>query len=755
MAALILCASLVTAPTPASAQAITGSISGVVRDATGAVLPGVTVEASSPALIEQARTVVSDSQGVYKIVDLRPGVYVVTFALSGFSTVKQEGLALTAGIIATVNAELRVGAIEETIIVAGGIPLVDVQSTTKHQSLSRAVMDDLPTGRSYSALGVLLPGVVVSVQEFGGSTGERLATLAIHGSAANDMPLLFDGMRDHTIFGNGGGNGTNWVINNGMVEETAIDTSGMTAEAETSGVRVNSIPKSGGNRFSSVLFTNYASGRWQADNFDARLAATGAATPDRTDHIWDVNPGVGGPIKVDKVWFYFSYRNWGAETLPTGAFRNTNVDGYTFVPDLGRPVHNPLWQKSWDGRVTWQLSPRNKVAAYGASEDRCWCANFASATTSYEASTQFVTPSWYFLMATWNWAKSDRLLVEAGIAHRAEHWQYLPQPDVPQNRSSILDQATGIRFAATTQTIFQEQFSKPWNGRAALNYVTGSHNLRIGTQWFAGSRRFRQDGSNNSSYTFNNGVPVSVTFHNTPVETNETLNLNLGLFAQEQWRVKRITVNFGVRFDYLNGQVDGGALPGRQYAGPVVYAKIPNVPNWKDVSPRVGLSYDLFGTSRTALKWNLGRFVEGQAIGIASAVDPAIAATYSSTTRTWNDANRNFVPDCDNANPAEQWGMRAEFESGVQQQHTRAAIRARYRRRMGYSRVQLGDDGGRPASDRRGTLRRGRLFPALVWKLSDDRQHLGAARGLRHLLHHRPLRLPPARRRRLSGLWTG
>ena len=370
IAALFLCQCLVLAPSTASAQAVTGSIGGIVRDSTGGVLPGVSVEAASPALIEKVRTVVTDAQGVYKIVDLRPGVYAVTFTLSGFSTIKQEGIELTAGITVTANSELRPGSIEETIIVAGGSPVVDVENTTQHKSLSRQVMDDLPTGRSYSALGVLLPGVVVSVQEFGGSTGERLATLSIHGSAANDMPLLFDGMRDHTVFGNGGGNGTNWVINNGMVEETAIDTSGMTAEAETSGVRVNSIPKSGGNRFSSVLFTNYASGKWQANNFDARLAATGAATPDRTDHIWDVNPGVGGPIRVDKVWFYASYRNWGAETLPTGAFRNLNVDGYTFVPDTSEAVHNPLWQFSWDGRVTWQVSQKNKITRKRRSSAR-------------------------------------------------------------------------------------------------------------------------------------------------------------------------------------------------------------------------------------------------------------------------------------------------------------------------------------------------------------------------------------------------
>ena len=317
------------------------------------------------------------------------------------------------------------------------------------------------------------------------------------------------------------------------------------------------------------------------------------------------------------MWFYASYRNWGAETLPAGTYRNANPNGYTFVPDLSQPVHNPLWQISWDGRVTWQMSSKSKLAVYGANEDRCWCGDLASATVSYEASNQFRTPASYFFMGTWSWTASERLLVEVGVAHRAEHWIYLPQPDIPQDRSSILDQVTGIRFAAQNQNIFQEQTSKPWNGRAALTYVTGSHNLKVGAQWFAGPRTFTQRGSNDSSYVFNGAVPFSVTYHNTPVVTNETLNMNLGLVAQEQWTHKRITANVGVRFDYLNAQTDGGNLPQRRYAGPVTYAAISNVPNWKDVSPRIGISYDLLGNGKTAVKWNLGRYVEGQAIGIA------------------------------------------------------------------------------------------------------------------------------------------
>ena len=157
------------------------------------------------------------------------------------------------------------------------------------------------------------------------------------------------------------------------------------------------------------------------------------------------------------MWFYASYRNWGAETLPAGTYRNANPDGYTFVPDLSQPVHNPLWQISWDGRVTWQVSSKNKIAVYGANEDRCWCGDLASATVSYEASNQFRTPASYFVMTTWTWPASQRLFVEVGVAHRAEHWTL--SSAARHSAKSLIDPRPGHgdRFAAQNQNIFQEQ----------------------------------------------------------------------------------------------------------------------------------------------------------------------------------------------------------------------------------------------------------------------------------------------------------
>jgi len=145
LAARVLLAAIGLALMPATALA-QSAIAGVVKDTTGAVMPGVTIEVASPALIEKVRSVISDGQGLYKVVDLRPGVYSITFTLPGFNTVKRDGVELPANFTATINADLRVGALEETVTVSGASPVVDVQNAVQQVVLSRQVLDAVPTG---------------------------------------------------------------------------------------------------------------------------------------------------------------------------------------------------------------------------------------------------------------------------------------------------------------------------------------------------------------------------------------------------------------------------------------------------------------------------------------------------------------------------------------------------------------------------------------------------------------------------------
>ncbi len=238
---------------PAAARAQSGSaIAGVVKDASGAVMPGVSVEASSPALIEKVRTAVTDGAGQYKIVNLVPGPYTVVFTLTGFNTVRRESLELTSSFTATVNAEMRVGALEETITVSGASPTVDTQNVVQQQVMTREVLNAIPAGmKSTGQIGVLIPGVTSTSQDVGGTAFSAVG-LAVHGSRLNEQAALYDGMN----FNNGQGRGGQFiaiVTNDATVQEMAIETAGLSAESEASGVRVNLVPRDGGNRFSGLV----------------------------------------------------------------------------------------------------------------------------------------------------------------------------------------------------------------------------------------------------------------------------------------------------------------------------------------------------------------------------------------------------------------------------------------------------------------------------------------------------------------------
>src|SRR5438445_7626613 len=259
-------------PAAARAQA---AITGVVKDASGGVLPGVTVEAASPVLIEKVRSVVSDDTGQYRIVDLRPGTYSVTFSLPGFSTVKREGIELTGTFVATVNGELKVGALEETITVTGETPIVDVQSAKVQQTVSKDILGAIPTSRNVNGIQALIPGMNQAT-ESGNITGTlQGGAAAIHGGRGNDSRIYADGMNMGWA-GSGGGGGSMPQVSS--AQEVVLTTSGGLGEAETAGVVVNVIPREGSNSFTGQFIFSGSKGALQGNNYTQALKDAGLKT---------------------------------------------------------------------------------------------------------------------------------------------------------------------------------------------------------------------------------------------------------------------------------------------------------------------------------------------------------------------------------------------------------------------------------------------------------------------------------------------
>jgi hypothetical protein len=662
---------LIAVPVSALAQsATTGAIAGVVRDTTGAVLPGVTVEAASPALIEKVRVAVTDEQGNYKIIELRPGTYSVTFTLAGFATFKREGIELTTGFTAAANAEMKVGELQETVTVTGASPVVDVQRVSQSKILTRDVIDTVPSGRTISGYAALTLGasIIARAVDVGGNKGEQYAMIEIHGSHQNDGKLNMDGMRYNNMVGTGAGSNKFFFLNQAAVQEINMETGGMTAESENGGVVLNVIPKDGGNTFKFYLNTNGTTGRFQGDNLTDELRARGATASSPVKKIYDFGVGFGGKIVQDKLWFYTAHRWWGAQTTVNRYANKFGLHSFQYAPDLSNPGYSDAHQRDNSIRVTWQASARNKITGQYSRQNSCSCFDGIGVNNT---AVPEATLNWHYTpvsvtQLTWSFPMTNKLLIEAGYSYVQAWTSALPGNGILPTDPAITDVSLGVIYNGTMpQGMSSSNYA--WdnsqnNQRFGFSYVTGSHALKVGAQTHRGRQLYDHvmlnaiPGTpigiyNATSYTFRNGVPISLTQWAFPASAENQEKINLGAFAQDQWTLKRLTLNLGVRYDYLNAYVPAQTRPASVFVPGFQVAQITNVPNWKDLSPRTGAAYDLFGNGKTALKGYLSRFVNAHGVDVASAVNPALAVNLSAT-RTWTDANGNFTPDCNLFNNA-------------------------------------------------------------------------------------------------------
>ena len=647
--ALLVALTLVT---PAAALAQSGSsIAGIVKDTSGAVMPGVVVEASSPALIEKVRSAVTDGAGQYKIVNLVPGVYTVTFTLTGFNTVRRENLELTSSFTATVNADLRVGALEETVTVTGASPTVDTQNVVQQQVMTREVLNAIPAGmKSTGQVGVLIPGVTSTSQDVGGTAFSAVG-LAIHGSRLNEQAALYDGMN----FNNGQGRGGQFiaiVTNDATVQEMAIETAGLSAESEASGVRINLVPRDGGNRFSGLFLASFSNHNLQSNNLNDDLRARGLTSSTRVKRTYDVDPAVGGPIVRDKLWFWGSVRFQSSELTLAGIYYNLTPTGHAYTPDLSRPADSLEKNQNQSLRLTWQVTPRNKVSLQhqNAGQERPYYGySLGQLTSAPEAIYYSKSAPMYQSQASWNSPATSRLLFEAGALYNNKDYPTQPQKTNAPDQVAYTDLGTGYTWGNYANT-YGHNASHNFNARFATSYVTGSHAIKTGFTYMHLWAWTSSDVVNNGmTLQLRNGVPTQVTVFATPFSFYELLDHNYGLFVQDQWTHRRMTVNAGVRFDALENMVPAQTIgPGPQVpTRNLTFDEVRGVPKWRDVTPRLGVAYDLFGTGQTALKVSIGKYLEAPNPPTFTRPANPAGALVQSATRTWADRNGDFVPQAD------------------------------------------------------------------------------------------------------------
>jgi hypothetical protein len=666
--------------TPAFSQA---AVAGTVKDSSGAILPGVSVEASSPALIEKSRAVVTDGTGQYRIVDLKPGTYGVTFTLSGFATIKHEGIELTGGGVTTINTEMRVGAVTETVTVTGETPVVDVQTSTKREVvLSNQVLAAVPATRTYGNILALVPGVqsltldVNSTQSMTGTATNFFFTS--RGGRGQEGTVQVDGMNVGSAFGGGGVSSFAYDFVNAT--EVQVTVAGGMGESDRGGPAFNIIPKTGGNTFSGTAFASTA-GKWsQGSNLDDYLRSVGITEPPGLIKNYDTNLAVGGPIKHDRLWFFNNLRTYGSQQDIPGIYANANfgdASKWNYLKDPNVKARSAADKNIEAIRLTSQLTPRNKVGVYWEYQancagsalvntgDRCrdrgadWIA-LGTPTTSPESGNMWPDRE-KITQATWSSPFTSRLLFEAGVSSFSSKWGgYIP-PGSATGLVAVTEQSTAagvptpnFTYRGWASAASNNQQHNVW--RASLAYVTGAHSLKVGYQAAYEVYRQIQNVDNQLSYTFNNGVPTQFTMRDGPHEQGNRTRYD-GFYAQDQWTHQRLTVQAAVRYEHAWSwfpEGENGILADNQFGSRYIFPRQDGVTGFNDITPRMGVAYDLFGNGKTSVKVNVSKYLETAQNGGLYTINNPAANFQQTTVRSWTDGNRNFIPDCNLMNPAAQ-----------------------------------------------------------------------------------------------------
>src|SRR5690242_18868152 len=642
--ALSLLVCLAAWPSLAHAQS---AITGIVKDTSGAVLPGVTVEAASPALIEKTRSVTTDGAGQYKIVDLRPGVYTVTFTLEGFQTFKRESLELPSDFTATVNADMKVGALQESVTVAGSSPVVDLQSTTKSQVLNREALDAIPTGRTIQAMGQIITGVSLNIPDVGGSRAMQQTYMSTHGLGASQTTVQVDGLLVNGLDGDGA---VQNYFNSSMSQEMVYTTSGAGADVSGGGVRLNMIPRDGGNTYSGTMFSGYQNLSFQSDNLTSDLTARGLRTPDGIEKLWNIEGSFGGPIKKDKMWFFGSARAFHLNTLPADALvgiPGTALPNRAPTPSTERGV-DPQKINSFQARIVWQISPNTKLSGYNDRLLKSRGSDMIAGVDPATASGIWASPIYTTGEVKVTSTVTSHLLVEGGFSLNIERYTILNQPGITQppgtpgwysgiqKSDSALGTVWNFSYGGEDYGRFPDRYAMA----GSVSYITGTHNIKVGMQDSWGSYRRTDTANGDIRAIFLNGVATTATILNSPVERFDQVHADVGVYAQDSWTLQRITVNYGARFEHLATGIPVETAPAGRFTAARTFGPI-DMPTWNSLSPRAGLVYDVFGNQKTAAKFSIGRYEQAGTTGFSESYNPLQLTTASVS---WSDLNGDGVP---------------------------------------------------------------------------------------------------------------
>ena len=644
--AVLALLAVVTLGTSAYAQgggaSSTGTIQGRVSDAQGAVLPGVTVTATSPSALG-AQTAVTSETGNYRFPAVPPGEYELTFELAGFNTLKRAGISITLGFTANVNVELALATLQETVTVSGASPVIDTSTTRVQQNFKIEQLQSIPNGRDMWALLAVTPAVQMSRIDVGGNRAGTQTGYRAYGLDGQTR-VLIEGINTTE-----GTSGAGFYFDYASLEEAFLGTSGQTAEMPNPGVQSQFIARSGGNQFSGEYYVDWYNNSLQGSNIPDEYTVPTAfrnspirAHSNEIDRYYDTAINVGGPIKKDRIWWFGTYRTqFNAIQQPNFQFDKT--------------FDTKLWNAV--GKGTYQINQKHKLVGYYQWGQKIQPNRLPQATYTYrdEGPTNRQDSGSWVYKAEWNGTLNDKLYVEARYG---DFGYYFPQITNGTEPYYFRDSGT-LEITGSHQKNQNDRDRKQVTGAATyfLDTTRGSHTFKFGgeilkeLQWFG----VLQGVGGNIEHVYNNGVSNQVIFRiptatqvgglkdndNGHLTTENALDQN-SFFVNDTWSVGRLTMNAGVRYDQYKGWLPEQNQLGATVGPVVVQAKTfaeTDLFTWNVFAPRIGMVWDLSGDGKTVLKGNYGLYWHNPGVGVPSDANPNTGT--KSATFGWNDINRD------------------------------------------------------------------------------------------------------------------